>query len=185
VNDLLGVLLVLAFTTESELILGLAVWDLVDAEPLVGSTEEARKVTLDVLNVIELGSKRVVDVNDDDLPVGLLLVEKSHDSENLDLLDLTSVAHYLTDFADVKRIIVTLSLGFGMNNVGVFPGLLHCEQVSIAVTHCTTYSWESTVVPEIALVREAVTDESKLALLDVLLDGVEPLLLGNLYDISD
>lgn len=41
-DDLLGVLLVLAFTTESELVLRLAVGDLVDAEPLVRGSKEAR-----------------------------------------------------------------------------------------------------------------------------------------------
>ena len=38
------------------------------------------------------------------------------------------------------------------------------------------YSWEGTVVPEITLVREAVADESKLALLDILLDWVQKFL---------
>ena len=41
-DDLLGILLVLAFTAESELVLWLSVWDLVDTEPLVGGTEKAR-----------------------------------------------------------------------------------------------------------------------------------------------
>ena len=36
-----------------------------------------------------------------------------------------------------------------------------------------TYSWEGSVVPEVTLVWEAVSDEPKFALLDVLLDGVE------------
>ena len=39
------------------------------------------------------------------------------------------------------------------------------------------YLREGTIVPEVAFVREAVADESELALLDVLLDGVEGLLL--------
>jgi hypothetical protein len=39
---------------------------------------------------------------------------------------------------------------------------------------------EGTVVPQVTLVGEAVTDVTKLALLDVLLDGVEKLLLGDL-----
>lgn len=43
-----------------------------------------------------------------------------------------------------------------------------------------TYLGEGTVVPEIALVGEAIADISKLALLDVLFDGVEVLLLANL-----
>jgi hypothetical protein len=41
-DDLLGVLFVLAFTTEGKLILWLAIWDLVDTEPLIGSSEKAR-----------------------------------------------------------------------------------------------------------------------------------------------
>ena len=42
------------------------------------------------------------------------------------------------------------------------------------------YLWEGTVVPEVALVREAVPDVAELALLDVLLDGVQGLLLADL-----
>jgi hypothetical protein len=42
------------------------------------------------------------------------------------------------------------------------------------------YLGEGTVVPEVALVGEAVADVAKLALLDILLDGVEGLLLGDL-----
>lgn len=80
-------------------------------------------MTLDVLNVVELGSKRVVDVDDDDLPVGLFLIQKGHHTENLNLLDLTGVADKLTDLADVERVIVSLGLGLGVDNVGVFPGL--------------------------------------------------------------
>lgn len=43
-----------------------------------------------------------------------------------------------------------------------------------------THAREGTVVPEVALVGEAVTNVTELALLDVLLDGVEELLLGDL-----
>lgn len=42
------------------------------------------------------------------------------------------------------------------------------------------YLGEGAIVPEIALVGEAVADESNLALLNVLLDGVQELLLGDL-----
>jgi hypothetical protein len=54
-------------------------------------------------------------------------------------------------------------LGLRVNDVGVLPGLR-----------------ESTVVPEVTLVWEAVADESKLALLGVLLDGVELVVFGDL-----
>lgn len=43
-----------------------------------------------------------------------------------------------------------------------------------------TYARESTVVPQVTLVREAVTDIAQLALLHILLDGVEEFLLGDL-----
>ena len=80
-------------------------------------------MALDILNVVELGGEGVVHVDDDDLPVGLFLVEQGHDAKNLDLLDLAGVANELTDLADVKRVIVTLSLGLGVDRVGVLPGL--------------------------------------------------------------
>ena len=40
---------------------------------------------------------------------------------------------------------------------------------------------ESTVVPDVTVVREAVADVAQTALLDILLDGVEGLLLGDLH----
>lgn len=80
-------------------------------------------MALNILNVVELRGKRVVDINDDDLPVGLFLIEQGHHTKNLDLLDLTGVANKLTNLADIERIVVTLGLGLGVDDVGVFPGL--------------------------------------------------------------
>lgn len=178
-------LLVLALAGEGELVLGLAIGDLVDTEPLVGSTEKAREVTLNVLNVVELRSQRVVDVDDNDLPVGLLLVQQGHHTEHLDLLDLTGVADELADLADVQRVVVTLGLGLRVDNVGVLPGLGKVSHEPSKTDNLKarlgwTYAREGTVVPEVTLVGEAVTDVTELALLDILLDGVEELLLGDL-----
>jgi hypothetical protein len=39
---------------------------------------------------------------------------------------------------------------------------------------------EASVVPQVTLVGETVADEAELAFLDILLDGVEKLLLGDL-----
>jgi hypothetical protein len=118
-----GVLLVLALAGEGELVLWLSVGDLVNTEPLVGGTQEAGQVTLDILDIIELGGEGVVDVNDNDLPVGLLLVQQGHDTQNLDLLDLAGVANELTNLADVERVVVTLGLSLGVDDIGVLPGL--------------------------------------------------------------
>ena len=116
-------LLVLTLAREGELVLGLSVGDLVDTEPLVGGTEETRELALDILGVVELRSKRVADINDKDLPVGLPLVKKSHHTEDLDLLDLTGVADKLTNLANIQGVVVTLGLGLVVGRVGVFPGL--------------------------------------------------------------
>jgi hypothetical protein len=120
-------------------------------------------VALDVLNVVQARRERVVDVDNNDFPVGLALVEKGHHTENLDLLDFTGLGDELADFADVQRVVVTGLLGLGVDNVGVFPGLR-----------------EGSVVPKVTLVGEAVADESQLALLGVLLDGVELVIFGDL-----
>ena len=80
-------------------------------------------MTLDILDVVQLGSEGIGNVNDDDLPVGLTLIEEGHDTEDLDLFDLASEADLLADLANVERIVVALGLGFGVRVVGVFPGL--------------------------------------------------------------
>lgn len=156
-------LLVLALSGESKLVLGLAIWNLVDTEPLIGCPQQAREVTLHILDIIEFGRQWIVHINDDNLPVGLLLVKQRHDTKHFDLFDLTSEAHGLTNLANVKRVVVTLSFGLGVDGGRVLPGL-----------------GESTVVPEVSLVRKTVADESNLALLDVLLDGIEEFLFADL-----
>jgi len=78
---------------------------------------------LDVLNIIESGRKGVVDIHDDDFPVGFALIEECHDAEDLDLLDLSNIANLLADLANVQRIIVAFSLGLSVGLRGIFPGL--------------------------------------------------------------
>jgi hypothetical protein len=43
-----------------------------------------------------------------------------------------------------------------------------------------TYLWKSTIVPQVALVGEAVADETQFTLLDVLFDRVQEFLFRNL-----
>ena len=117
------ILLVLALAREGKLVLRLAVRDLVDTEPLISGTKKTRQVALNILDIVELGSKWVVDVNDNDLPVGFFFIQQSHHTKNLDLLNLTWVANQFSNFANIERVIVTLSLGLRMDSVGVFIGL--------------------------------------------------------------
>jgi len=124
-----GVLLVFALAGECKLVLGLAIRDLVDAEPFVGGAQQARQVAFNVLDVVKLGRQRVFNVNDNDFPVCLLLVQQSHHTENLDLLDFTGFSDQLADLAHVQWVVVALGLGLRMNNVGVFPSLVtKCER---------------------------------------------------------
>ncbi len=44
------------------------------------------------------------------------------------------------------------------------------------------YLWKCSIVPEIAFVREAIADVAELPLLNVLLDGVQRLFLGDLEE---
>jgi hypothetical protein len=80
-------------------------------------------VPLDILNVVEPGSKGVVDIDNKDLPVGLSLIEESHDTEDLDLLDLTGVADSLSDLTNIKGVVVTVGASLGVLDGRVFPSL--------------------------------------------------------------
>ena len=139
-------------------------------------------MALDVLDIVELGGQWVVHVDDHDFPVGLALVEQCHDTEDLDLDDLAGLGDKLANLADVQWVIVALRLGLLVYDIGVLPCLRQpsvfvlLADIGLASSHLR----EGTVVPEVALVGEAVPHVAELALLDILLDGVERLLLGDL-----
>ena len=80
-------------------------------------------MSLNILDIIQLRCQWVVDIDNNDFPVCLFLIEQSHDTENLDLLDVASLADELANLANVERIIIASGLGFRVYNIGVFPGL--------------------------------------------------------------
>lgn len=123
-DNVFSVFLVLALAAEGELVLWLSVWDLVDSEPFVGSSEKTGKMSFDILDIIELGGQGVVYIDDNDLPISLFLIEESHDAKNLYLFDLTSVTNELTNLANIEWVIVTFGLGLRMDDIRVFPSLL-------------------------------------------------------------
>lgn len=77
----------------------------------------------DIINVVQLASKRIQDIDDNDFPISLALVQKGHDTENLDLLDLANEPNTLANLADVKRIVVAPRPGVGMMVGRIFPCL--------------------------------------------------------------
>lgn len=99
-------------------------------EPLVGRAHKTGEMPLDVLDVVQLRCKRVVHVDDEDLPVGLALVKERHDAEDLDLLDLAYIANLLTDLADIERVVVTVGLGLSVSLGRVLPGLRNSTATS-------------------------------------------------------
>jgi len=164
VNYLRRVLLVLGFTREGECIFGLSIGDLVDPEPLICGSDETREMPLDILNVVQLWGQGVIDIDYNDLPVGLAFIEEGHDAKNFNLLDLTNVAKLLADLADIQRVVVTASFGLGVGLVGVFPRLR-----------------ESTIVPDVTMVGEAIANVTQSALFDILFDGVKGLFFTDLH----
>jgi hypothetical protein len=131
-DDFEGVLLVLAFTTESEGILLLAIGNLSLAHPtntkddegterylvnspeFIRSTEKSREMSFNVFNVVEFGSERVIHVDGDDFPIGFTLVEESHGPQDFDLFDLSWISDFFANLADINWIIVALCLSFGV-----------------------------------------------------------------------
>ena len=94
-----------------------------EPEPLVGRADETREVPLDILNVVQFGSERILDIHDEDFPVGLAFVKESHDAKDLNLLDLADIANLLANLADIEGVVVTLGLGLGVRLGRVLPSL--------------------------------------------------------------
>lgn len=99
-------------------------------EPFIGCANETGQMPLDIFDIVQLAGHRILNVNDDDLPVRFTLVEKSHDSENLYLLDLSNISNLFADFANVKGVVVTFSLRFGMHLIGIFPRLQYSHEIN-------------------------------------------------------
>merc|ERR1711879_1052143 len=156
-DDLEGIVPGLGLALKGELV---AVGALVVPEPHVGLVEVAGHLLLDIVNVVELLGERIVHVDGDDLPISLTLVDESHGAEHLDLLDVTGLGDGAADLANVERVLVAEGISVGVLVRGVLPGLR-----------------EGTIVPHVAL---TILDEAELAVLDVLLDGVEGFLLADL-----
>lgn len=98
------------------------------------------------------------------------------------MLDLTGVSNLFTDFNDIEWVIVTTSLGFRVRMVGVFPSLRVIVKSGEGKREREkrTYLRESTIVPDVTLVRETVADISKFTLLGILNDGVHGDFLADL-----
>jgi hypothetical protein len=80
-------------------------------------------MTLDILNIVQLGREWVLDVDDEDLPIGLAFIKESHDAEDFDLLNLPYITHLFADLADVQWVVVAVGLGLAVLVSGILPSL--------------------------------------------------------------
>lgn len=80
-------------------------------------------MTLDILDIVQLGRERVLDVDDEDLPVGLAFVEEGHDAEDFDLLDLPYITHLFANLTDVQWVVVAVGLGLAVLLSRILPSL--------------------------------------------------------------
>lgn len=123
VDNFSRVFLVLGFSRERKRILRLSIGNFVDPEPLICRANQSGQMPLNILDIVQAISERIGDIDDDDLPIGLALVEERHDAEHLDLFDLTNVTHVLANLAHVERVVVALRFRLRVELPRVFPGL--------------------------------------------------------------
>jgi hypothetical protein len=146
VDNLGRVFFVFGFARKGECVLGFAVGDLIDPgvsqshriihsvsnvmpgrtslpEPLIRRANKSRKMSLHVLNIIQLRREGVLHVDDDNFPVRLALIEERHDTKHFDLLYLPDVPDLLADLAHVQWVVVPLGFGLCVHLCGVFPRL--------------------------------------------------------------
>ena len=74
-------------------------------------------------NTVELFGERVLGVDDDDLPVGLAVVDEGERAEHLDLCDLPALHRRLADFEDVERVVIADDSREGVDRFGVLVRL--------------------------------------------------------------
>ena len=67
-----------------------------------------------------------------------------------------------------------------MGDVGIFPCLYYAVSIGSNIGRRRLYLRESPIIPEVSFVREAIADVAKLALLHILLNGVQSLLFRDL-----
>lgn len=176
VHNVCGESSVLGLAVKGKLVFRLAVGNLVDLrienieyvefclvslsstnlEPLDGRLQQTRKHLLDISNVVQLISQRIGHVDRDHLPVGFALIDQRYRSQDLHLDNFATFCHPVANFQHINGIVVTLAAGRRVQVLGVLPRLR-----------------QRTVVPDVAVVWEAVGDEAQLALFHVLLNRVQ------------
>merc|ERR1719184_5246 len=155
-NNILSKLFVLRLSIECKFICWLSIRHLVDFKPFHSCFEKSWHNLVNIVDIIQIVSKRIIDINSNQLPVSFALVNHSEDTQHFHLDHGAPLVDSLTNLTNINRIIVTLAVGGGVGMVWILPCLRDCP-----------------VVPDIPVVREAVSNIPKFALLDILLNRVQ------------
>jgi hypothetical protein len=122
-DHLQSVLAGFGLAVEGKGVLGLSVRDLVITEPHEGVVEQIGQLRLNVINIVQLRSQRIVHVDANDFPISFPFVNQSESSQDLHFLDLASDAQGRANFANVDGVVVTFAASVRVDSVRVLPGL--------------------------------------------------------------
>jgi hypothetical protein len=161
-QNLVGIRRRLVLAVEGELVLFSALANLVHTEPLAHAIKNARHVGLDVADVVQRASQRIIEGDGNELPVHFAVVNHAENAKNLDGRDGAGLELLHADLEAIDRIVVALDVAA----VGKFEGDLR----------------RLPRLRERAVVEEdvAVAVKARHAVLGVLLDWVEGLRAGDL-----
>merc|ERR1719175_217373 len=113
-DDVFCELLVLWLAVKCKLVGRLSVGHLVDLEPFHGRLKEAWHNLVDVLDVVEILGKRIVDINGHHFPVSLTLVDHRKHTKHLHFENGAPWMDGSTDLTDVNWVVVPLAVGRGV-----------------------------------------------------------------------
>merc|ERR1719427_1235115 len=155
-NNVLSKLFVLRLSIKCKFVCWLSIRHLVDFKPFHCCLEKSWHNLVNIVDIIQIVSERIIDINSNQLPISFALVNHSEDTQHFHLDHSAPLVDSLTNLTNINRIIVTLAVGGRVGVVWILPCLRDCP-----------------VVPDIPMVWEAVCHISQLALLDILLDRVQ------------
>lgn len=132
-----------------------------------------------ICDIVHLGSARITDIDDNNLPVGFAVIEEGHCPKDLDSFDLTSIRDLFTYLTSIEGIVVTRVLSVWVNMRGIFPSLMPSVALSVeswtvgGKKEAMTHSRKGAVVPDVPFIGENIAYEAGFIVLDVLLYRVE------------
>jgi hypothetical protein len=125
-----------------------------------------------VLDIIEFRSQWIIHINCNDFPIRFPFIKKCHSSKNLNLFNLSWISYFLTNFTNIKRIIISFGFCFRMSNTRIFPCLPLTATRKTNKRRSITYLRNSAVGKGISVMRETIPYESQFTLFNILLNGI-------------